>query len=148
MKYWGFFVAKLAAIVLVMSGAWPLVKRLLLPRQDAFLHTSNLSPMWHDLCYTSGVYAFWLFGAGLLYLAVWDQRYRCRTCARRLRMPISRGSWSRMLLFGRPHTEYICPFGHGTLKVPELQIAGKEPLDWAEHQDMWKELELLGTDRR
>jgi hypothetical protein len=53
-----------------------------------------------------------------------------------------------MLQVGRPHTEYICPYGHGTLKVPELQITGKEPIDWAEHQDIWRELELLDTEKR
>ena len=59
-----------------------------------------------------------------LYLIIWDQRYRCRVCLRRLRMPIETGSWSRMLQFGRPRIEYICPYGHGTLKEDELQISG------------------------
>jgi hypothetical protein len=77
-----------------------------------------------------------------------DQKYRCRTCARKLMMPVMRGSWDSMLRLGRPHTEYICPYGHGTLKVPELQITGKEPIDWAEHQDMWKELEELHSGKR
>jgi hypothetical protein len=53
-----------------------------------------------------------------------------------------------MLLSGRPHTEYICTYGHGTLKVPDVQFTGKEPIDWAEHQDIWKELELIDADRR
>ena len=47
---------------------------------------------------------------------IWDQRYRCRVCLRRLRMPVETGSWSRMLQFGRPRIEYICPYGHGTLR--------------------------------
>lgn len=144
MKYWGYLAAKVAGLVVFLSALWPLVRRLL-PKPDAFLH---LSPMWHDLGYTAGVYAFWMVAAGLAYLVIWDQRYRCRTCARRLVMPITKGSWSRMLLFGRPHTEYICPFGHGTLKVPELHITGKEAPDWAEHQDIWTELETLGSDKR
>lgn len=143
MKYWGFFVAKLVAAVALLAALWLPVEALL-PKRSNFWNTS-LHPMGHDLFYTAVVYSFTLLGVGLLYLVILDQRYRCRTCLRRLRMPISRGSYTRMLLVGRPHQEYICPYGHGTLKVPELHITGKEPNAWAEHQDIWKELEELGT---
>ena len=34
-------------------------------------------------------------------------------------------SWTHVLL-GAPRTEYICPYGHGTLKVAELQITGHQ----------------------
>ncbi len=54
-------------------------------------------------------------------------------------MPVARGSWTHILL-GPPRTEYICPYGHGTLKVPELQIGGPHPPDWQAHEDIWKEL--------
>lgn len=145
MKYWGYFASKIIAVVAILAGLWPLV-RLILPHPH-FIY-GDMKPMGHDVGYTLGVYSFWLLGAGLAYLAVWDQRYRCRTCCRRLRMPVTRGTWSRAFLFDKPHTEYICPFGHGTLKVPDLQISGKEPTDWAEHQDMWRELELLETGKR
>ncbi|MBV6432674.1 MAG: hypothetical protein IANPNBLG_02816 [Bryobacteraceae bacterium] len=145
MRYWGYFAAKLIAIVALLSAVWPVFRRLL-PAPQPFLY-EHLDQMGHDLGYTALVYGFWLAAAGLVYLSVLDQKYRCRTCLRRLRMPIARGSWSR-LLTGRPHTEYICPYGHGTLKVPELHLTGKEPNDWAEHQDIWTELELLDTHRR
>ena len=62
---------------------------------------------------------------GVIWLAICDQRYRCRTCLRRLRMPILTGDWTHILL-GPPRTEYICPFGHGTLKVDEVQITGHQ----------------------
>ena len=29
-----------------------------------------------------------------------------------------------MLLFGRPQIEYICPYGHGTLREDDLHISG------------------------
>ena len=45
---------------------------------------------------------WFLLCAGALYLIVHDQRYRCRTCLRRLRMPIGTGSWGQMLQLGRP----------------------------------------------
>ena len=47
-----------------------------------------------------------------------------------------------MLLFGRPRTEYICRYGHGTLVQPELHIVGREPADWKAHDpdNIWEEL--------
>ena len=145
MKYWGFFVAKLLVAAAVLSGLWKLV-RAVLPASQTFMN-ANLQPMGHDLTYSLAAYSFWLFAAGVVYLIVLDQKYRCRTCLRRLRMPVTRGSWNRMFLVGKPHTEYICIYGHGTLKVPDLQFTGKEPLKWAEHQDIWKELELTEASK-
>ena len=44
--------------------------------------------------------------------------------------------------------EYICIYGHGTLKVPEVQITGSKS-DWEPHQDdIWKELESLEESKR
>jgi hypothetical protein len=88
-----------------------------------------------------------LFIAGLTWLVIWDQRYRCRTCLRRLRMPIQTGNWTHVLL-GAPRTEYICIYGHGTLKVAELQITGRQQPDWEPHEDMWKELFSTEDTRR
>jgi hypothetical protein len=90
---------------------------------------------------------FWLFAVALGWLIVWDQRYRCRTCLRRLRMPIQTGSWTNVLL-GPPRTEYICPYGHGTLKIAELQITGHQPPDWQPHDDIWKELFSLEETKK
>ena len=56
----------------------------------------------HDITFTFAVFGIWLTGAGLFYIAVWDQRRRCRSCLRRLVMPIATGSWGHMLTFGRP----------------------------------------------
>jgi hypothetical protein len=84
---------------------------------------------------------WFLFGAGMLYLIVYDQRYRCRVCLRRLRMPVETGSRGFMLQMGRPRTEYICPYGHGTLKQEEFQTSGLENPEWTAHSgDMWDEL--------
>ncbi len=89
---------------------------------------------------------WFLIIAGLLYLCIWDQRYRCRVCLRRLRMPIATGSWSRMLLLGRPRIEYICPYGHGTLKQEELYTSVLDNLEWTESGDMWEELCAASRD--
>ena len=45
-----------------------------------------------------------------------------------------------MLQFGRPRIEYICPYGHGTLKEAELQISGHENPEWIKHAEYWEEL--------
>lgn len=138
MKYWAYLLAKLVVAAGVILTAWKLILRWL-PPPDIRINNEP-APFLHDLNYTLTVLIFWLFCVGLMYLVVWDQRYRCRTCLRRLRMPIETGSWQSMLRFGRPRIEYICPYGHGTLKVPEVQITGHESADWTPHEDMWKEL--------
>jgi hypothetical protein len=101
-------------------------------------------PFGTDLGYTFVMLAFSLVAVGVLWAVIWDQRYRCRTCLRRLRMPIQTGSWTHSFLIGRPQIEYICLYGHGTLKVEELQITGHTEPDWEPHEDMWKELIALG----
>ncbi|HXF25973.1 MAG TPA: hypothetical protein VN610_01800 [Bryobacteraceae bacterium] len=150
MKYWGFFLAKLivaAAIMLVVGEAI----EAMFPRKMFFIVATGepLAPFMHDLGYTSAMMVFSLFCCGLLYLIVWDQRYRCRTCLRRLRMPVAAGSWPNMFLIGRPRREYICIYGHGTLKVPEEQISGSSKPDWQPHDDdIWKELESLEETKK
>ena len=98
-----------------------------------------------DLGWTTIMFVFNLFVFGLLFLVVWDQRRRCRTCGRLLRMPVSHGSYGQMLLSGRPRTEYICIYGHGTLVQPELHIGVREPSNWKAHdtENIWEELIAL-----
>jgi hypothetical protein len=103
----------------------------------------------HDMLFTFLVFGVWLLGAGLLSLSLWDQRRRCRTCLRKLIMPVASGSWGNMVTFGRPRTELICPYGHGTLSIEELQITGRQLPDWQPHDDdIWKELESYYQARR
>jgi hypothetical protein len=138
MRYWGFFAGKLGIAGAVSYG--------MLKAINAYWS----SPLWFygvrmprfgvDLAFTTAVGVWFLLSIGLLYVCVWDQRYRCRVCLRRLRMPIETGSWDRMLQLGRPRIEYICPYGHGTLKEEELQISGIDNAEWTESGDMWEEL--------
>ncbi|MEX2263990.1 MAG: hypothetical protein WD696_18705 [Bryobacteraceae bacterium] len=139
MPYWGLFVGKLAAIGAV---AWGILIGLMTfwPREQAVFY-SGPPRFAADFGFTMAVGAWFLVVCGLLYLAVWDQRYRCRVCVRRLRMPIETGSWSRMLQLGRPRIEYICTYGHGKLNVEEVQILGVESPEWTPQQgDLWEEL--------
>jgi hypothetical protein len=139
MRYWVYFAAKLASaagllysLLALLNWYWP-------PEPRFF---SYVPPRFgYDLGYTLAVLIWFLLCTGAVYLAILDQRYRCRVCLRRLRMPVQTGSWSRMLQFGRPRIEYICPYGHGTLKEEELQISGLENPEWTPHSDdMWEEL--------
>jgi hypothetical protein len=52
-----------------------------------------------------------------------------------------------MLLSGRPRIEYICPYGHGTLKADELLISGLRMPEWTAHEgDMWEELSAASKE--
>ena len=141
MKYWSFLMAKL-----LVAGAslWGLRKFLvyLVPPVDNKFAGFGGDRLSKDLNYAFAMWAFYLAAAGVAWLVVWDQRYRCRACLRKLRMPVHTGSWTQVL-FGAPRTEYICLYGHGTLKVDELQIHGDQIRDWEPHADMWKELVSL-----
>ena len=150
MKYWSFLAAKLMAIGAVLWGLWIGLAFVWQPQPEPVFiqrHMVKLNPFGTHLGYTAAMMALWLVAVGLVYLAVLDQRYRCRACLRRLRMPVSSGEWDQILL-GRPRTDYICLFGHGTLRVPELHLASPELVKWKPIDDMWKELNELEETRR
>ncbi|MBZ5725347.1 MAG: hypothetical protein LAP87_10145 [Acidobacteriia bacterium] len=141
MRYWGYFGAKLVAAAAPLYGLLALLGRIFPPRPK------NASPLWalqnmtQSLLNNLALLVWFLLCAGAVYLIVRDQRRRCRVCLRRLRMPVGTGSWGRMLLLGRPRIEYICPYGHGTLKEEELQISGLANAEWTPHSDdLWEEL--------
>jgi len=146
MRYWAFFAGKLLAVAAIADGLFKMLDWWWPAQQFAYPYPPGFG---YELGYTMRVGAWFLACCGLLYAAVWDQRYRCRTCLRRLRMPIETGSWSRMLQFGRPEIEYICTYGHGRLNVSEVQISGSEEPEWTPHQqDIWAELAGAGKDGR
>ncbi len=145
MRYWAYLVAKLTAAGGFLYGLRWVIGRTF-PTPDTFMYVRP-DPFAHDLGYTFLMLLYSLIAVGVVWLVVWDQRYRCRTCLRRLRMPIQTGSWTHVLL-GAPRTEYICPYGHGTLRVDDLQITGRQVPDWEPHEDMWKELMSLEETKK
>jgi hypothetical protein len=138
MRYWGLFAAKIGVAGAGMYGLLQALKYLWAPTSTFFPHKA--ARFGYDLHYTAAVGVWFLLTCAVFALCVLDQRYRCRVCLRRLRMPIVTGSWSRMLQFGRPRIEYICPYGHGNLSVAELQISGLENAEWRQHAELWEEL--------
>jgi len=150
MKYWLYLAAKL---LLGAGAVWGLEAALVLfyPQPAPPLPRFGPPPplFLHDMLFTFLMLGVWLIGAGVLFAVLWDQRRRCRTCLRRLIMPLRKGSWGNMVIWGRPQTEWICPFGHGTLSIEELQITGRQSPDWQPHDDdIWKELESYYQARK
>ena len=147
MRYWAYLAAKIVLAGAAMFGLLMLLNRYW-PASPPFQvghgkdTVSYLPPRFaYDLGYTLAVLVWFLLCTAAVYFIFFDQKYRCRVCLRKLRMPIETGSWSRMLMFGRPRIEYICPYGHGTLKEDELQISGLENPEWTPHSDdIWDEL--------
>jgi hypothetical protein len=111
---------------------------------------AKLRPLDHagaSLAINLALMVWFVLAVVTLYLIVRDQRYRCRVCVRRLRMPVESGSRSFMLQLGRPRVEYICPYGHGTLKQEEYGTSALENPEWTESSgDMWEELYAASRD--
>ncbi|SPE28264.1 conserved hypothetical protein [Candidatus Sulfopaludibacter sp. SbA3] len=146
MRYWAYFSAKMVVAGGALYGLLVLVSRNL-PKEIKINEYDAFRNGWLRLGYNVVFMAWFLLAAGALYLIIRDQRYRCRVCLRRLRMPIETGSWGQMLQLGRPRTEYICPYGHGTLTAEELQISGLANPEWTPHSnDMWDELYAASED--
>lgn len=137
--YWGFFAAKLAALGGIMWLLW-LGLNAALPEPDYFLR-HRVARFAQDLKWTIVILVYSLFGLGLLWLAVYDQRRRCKVCLRLLRMPVERGNWSRPVILSPPEMESICPYGHGTLAEPQVHLSTRQDATWSEHgDDIWQEL--------
>ncbi len=138
MKFWAYFVAKIGVAGAFLYAVWLLMTRLL--PEPGSMFDYRLGRL-QDLRWTSALLLFWLLSVAIFYLIVWDQQRRCRICLRRLRMPVELGYWSMATIFSPPRTESICPYGHGTLEEPEVQITGRVPPSWRKHGDIWAELE-------
>ena len=138
MRYWSWFAAKVAVAAGVFWGLLFVIAKLF-PRDP-----NPLAPLGKGALYLLcdlSLMVWFLLAVGTFYLILRDHRYRCRVCLRRLRMPIVTGSWSRILQLGRPQVEYICPYGHGTLREDALHISGMSKAEWQPHSnDIWAEL--------
>ena len=140
MRYWAYFAAKLTAAAAPLYGLLALLAVLFPGKPQNAPDIWALQTSAQTLLCNLALLGWFLLASGTVYVIIWDQRRRCRVCLRRLRMPVLTGSWSRMLQFGRPRIEYICPYGHGTLKQEELQISGLQTPEWASSEDLWEDL--------
>ena len=146
MRYWGYLLGKLVAATGGMYLIW-IAMHAFLPDPVVFMRV-RMGGFGQDLTWTTAYLLFWLLGAAALFIVIWDQRRRCRTCLRKLMMPVNSGNWGLALLFAPPKTESICPFGHGTLVSPDTHTSTAQPENWAEHGDIWDELEQIGSRKQ
>ncbi len=146
MRYWALFAAKLLAAAAPLYGLLVLLASLFPPKPKDAPDNWALANSSQALLCNLALLGWFLLCTGVMYLIVWDQRHRCRVCLRRLRMPVETGSWSHMLQLGRPRIEYICPYGHGTLRQEEIQILGLEAPQWDQTADLWEDLCAASKD--
>jgi len=140
MKYWGYFLLKVLLAAAVLRELGHLIYKLF-PEPAPFLRY-QLPRFPYDLKWTATMLVFFLACAAVGYAIIWDQRRRCRTCLRRLRMPVQRGHWGLATLLSPVHSESICPYGHGTLAEPDVLSTSTQTVEWREHSDnIWRELE-------
>jgi hypothetical protein len=131
MKWWALVVAKIAFLALLHLGliTWVVTYY---PRDK----------MGTDLAFTFALMGINLFVYVVGYGFWFDQKYRCRTCLRRLRMPLETGYWSQATIFAPPRLEWICPYGHGTMSQEEILLSGGKPDKWKENDsDFWRAFE-------
>jgi hypothetical protein len=129
-RYWLFFFSK---CVLGLSGVFLFA-----------MEFTGVGSLTNVVARTVGseLLAGWLWVAGTILFVWWaviDQRRRCRTCQRRLVLPVRVGPTDRVL-FDHEGTELLCPAGHGTLYVEgatETFLHGEE---WRHLDDSWKDL--------
>jgi hypothetical protein len=89
------------------------------------------------------VTAFWTWAvASSLYLwwAIRDQKIRCRTCQRRLIMPVRIGPPDRVL-FEHEGTELICSAGHGTLYLDGMTETFRKEGHWTRLDESWQDIQ-------
>jgi hypothetical protein len=130
LRYLGFLLAKSLVIFAGMALLWIV---LIDPGLQQFLT---------DLAGWAVPILFWCFLLASWGMTGWilrDQQNRCRTCCERLRMPVHSGLWSSLVI-DRPRTEYICPYGHGTLYVPGTRLLDIDSVNWTSNRDFWHEL--------
>ncbi len=136
-KYWALLLGKILVVGNLAWGLGWLVGRLM-PAPSHLL--ANWSRLGTDWPYTLGMALGGLAIYLLLRLALWDQKFRCRVCIRRLRLPQAEGIYSSVLLGGAPYCEYVCTWGHGKLYVPELHLASSGKAIWTGYESLWDNL--------
>ena len=135
-RFWGWLLAKMCVATAIVAAVYVVL------RNTWF--QAEVRNGWFEVKHGSfdGVlFGFWrlpMVWIGQLWLCWYDQRYRCRLCARRLRMPVDQGSYSALLL-DKPAVEYVCPYGHGKLVI-EAWVSDEPAPKWTRYGNIWQEL--------
>jgi hypothetical protein len=129
-RFLGFLLARTLAILFGFGLVWAVSMDRSI--QHLFMDDSNFVLPFFS-------WTFLLATWGATFWCLRDQQHRCRVCCEELRMPVNSGRWSSLVL-DRPRTEYICPYGHGTLYVPGTRLLDIDAVNWTSHDDIWREL--------
>jgi hypothetical protein len=87
-------------------------------------------------------YSIWLFLPLAIMALSWsmrDQQSRCRSCLRRLELPVEIGRTGSVLL-NWAGTEMVCSEGHGVLYLPESAANSLDENRWNRLDDSWSSL--------
>ena len=91
-------------------------------------------------------YAIWLFLPLAIVALSWsvrDQQQRCRTCLRRLELPVEIGRPGSVLL-NWAGTEMVCSEGHGVLYLPDSPANSLDQDRWNKLDESWESLFRAG----
>jgi hypothetical protein len=127
-RYWGFLLFKAFAVALLLPLVWIEMGTAL----RALFH----KPMGRGL---TGLLTALVLLIGMGRAMIWcvaDQRRRCRSCLRRLVLPVSVGTWGS--LFEPSTTEMLCEEGHGALALSDAETDVRDR--WTRLDDSWKTL--------
>ena len=133
-RWWGFFAAKSAALL----GAAYFLSWTVVHRGSALLG-GTIYPLADEVA----IWTFLPLAVAVLCWSIADQQKRCRTCLRRLGMPIDIGRPGSVLL-NWAGTELVCSEGHGTLYVPESESNALQRDRWNALDDSWAGLFRTG----
>jgi Zn-dependent protease with chaperone function len=87
-------------------------------------------------------YSIWLFLPLAIVALSWsvrDQQARCRTCLRRLELPVEIGRPGSVLL-NWAGTEMVCSEGHGVLYLPDSPANSLDRDRWNKLDESWESL--------
>ena len=127
-RYWSFLAFKVIAVLVLLPLVWV--------ECGAALRSQIPSNGWRV---GSGIVMAFAFVIGMGRAIIWtvaDQRRRCRSCLRRLILPVTVGSWGS--LFEPAATEMLCEGGHGALALSDAETTGQD--HWTELDDSWRAL--------
>jgi hypothetical protein len=133
-RWWVFLSAKSAALLgAVYFLSWALVHHGL----------AILGRTVYPLADEVAIWVFLPLAVAVLCWSIADQQKRCRTCLRRMGMPIDIGRPGSVLL-NWAGTELVCSEGHGTLYVPESESNALQRDRWNALDDSWAGLFRTG----
>ncbi|HEY4899588.1 MAG TPA: ABC transporter permease [Terriglobales bacterium] len=126
----GFFLAKSALLLAIAAlTSWSLVHWI-----SSWL-VGTVYPLVDDF----SIWVFLPLAIAAMSWSVRDQQERCRTCLRRLELPVEIGRTGSVLL-NWSGIEMVCPLGHGVLYLPDSPANSLDRDRWSNLDESWSNL--------